>query len=66
MATALLRLGFRLIAVTGFGLLALPVATAFAAGCVVPSDAFVFEPKLPRTVAALSAGGTVTIVAIGS
>jgi lysophospholipase L1-like esterase len=66
MATALLRLSLWLIAAAGMGMLVSPAAPAFAADCAVPSDYFVFEPMLPRTVAALSAGKNITIVAIGS
>jgi len=66
MATALLRLSLWPLAAAGFWMLVMPAAPALAADCAVPSDYFVFEPMLPRTVAALSAGRKVTIVAIGA
>lgn len=47
-------------------MLALPATPAFAADCSIPAESFLFEPMLPRTVAALSAGKPVNVVAIGS
>ena len=65
MAGALLRLNFWPFAAAGLWLLALPASPGFAA-CSVPAEAFLFEPLLPRTVATLSAGRPVKVVAIGS
>lgn len=48
------------------GLLAVAAQAAAATpSCTVPEEAFVDEPPLPHTVAALTAGRAVTIVAIG-
>jgi hypothetical protein len=66
MATALLRLGLWSLAPAGFWMLVLSAAPGHAADCTRPSEIFVFEPTLPLTVAALSAGKQVNIVAIGS
>jgi hypothetical protein len=65
MAGALLRLKVWPCAAAGLWLLALLATPGFAA-CNVPAEAFLFEPLLPRTVAALSTGRPVKVVAIGS
>jgi hypothetical protein len=66
MATALLRLNLLPLIAAGFWMLALPAAPGLAAECSTPSEMFFFEPMLPRTVAALSAGKPISVVAIGS
>lgn len=66
MASALLRLNFWPIAAAGLWIMTMPAAPAVAAACTIPTEAFAFEPMLPRTVAALSSGKPVNVVAIGS
>ena len=66
MAAALRRLTYWPLAAAGLWMLALPAAPAFAADCSIPAESFLFEPMLPRTVAALAAGKPVSVVAIGS
>jgi acyl-CoA thioesterase-1 len=55
-----------LVAAAGIGLLALPeAAPAQGQDCAVPESFYDTEPTLPKTVAALASGRTVSIVAIG-
>lgn len=54
------------IALAGLCIQLLPAPAAHGAECSIPAESFLFEPMLPVTVAALSAGKPVTVVAIGS
>lgn len=54
------------IALAGLCIQLLPGSSARAADCSIPAESFLFEPMLPITVGALSAGKPVTVVAIGS
>lgn len=64
MATTLRRLLLWPLAAAGLWTPIFP--TALAADCSIPAESFLFEPMLPRTVAALSAGEAIKVVAIGS
>jgi lysophospholipase L1-like esterase len=54
------------VALAGLCIHVLQGTPARAADCSIPAEAFLFEPMLSTTVAALSAGKSVTVVAIGS
>lgn len=58
------RFALAALAVLGAATLA-PPARAAVPACAVPAAAFEFEPYLPRSLAALEAGGPFTIVALG-
>jgi lysophospholipase L1-like esterase len=66
MAAALRRSNRWPIALAGLWICALPGVRAHAADCTIPAESFLFEPVLTQTVAALSAGKAVSVVAIGS
>jgi lysophospholipase L1-like esterase len=66
MAAAMRSLTLWPIALAGLWIYVLPGSAALAADCSIPAESFLFEPMLPHTVAALSAGKAVKVVAIGS